>query len=475
MIINEVDTSSFTKSQKIAWDLVCKGEDNILIFGAGGVGKSYLIDKIVERYPDSTVVTAMTGAASTLINGMTLHRAMSMPTGFPTKQDLRKVHPTFYSLFSKGAVKRIIVDEASMLTAGGMFAFYERLQRAQKKTKNREAHKIQVILVGDFLQARDIVNPEEQQLFKEHYGTDRMFKTKEFKDLNFKCVELREVVRQADPTYKYYLECIRWKKDNYKDAVDWLNEKCANKPCPSDSVVIAPTKKKVEHYNNLQFKLNPNPPAVYRATIDGDFKPRDYPCPPQVFLKVGARVMIIKNDPEDQWVNGSTGEVTALTADGPIVRLDHSGYEVLVPEAEWQQFEYYEGENEETKEPELCKRTKAVFRQVPILLCYAITGHKAQGRTLESAVVDFANGVSWSAGLPYVMISRTRTVEGLYFKRKLRTTDISVDQEVIEWLQTISWENDKDNEDIHVQGKDDEKPTDQSSGISFESISVDTF
>ena len=50
-------------------------------------------------------------------------------------------------------------------------------------------------------------------------------------------------------------------------------------------------------------------------------------------------------------------------------------------------------------------------KQLPLVLAYAYTDYKSQGRTLERAVVDLASASSMQS--VYVMISRVKTMEGL--------------------------------------------------------------
>jgi ATP-dependent exoDNAse (exonuclease V) alpha subunit len=56
----------------------------------------------------------------------------------------------------------------------------------------------------------------------------------------------------------------------------------------------------------------------------------------------------------------------------------------------------------------------ATFTQFPLRLSYAMTIHKSQGLTLDSAYVDVR--AAREPGQAYVALSRLRSIEGLHLK-----------------------------------------------------------
>ncbi|GIQ86110.1 DNA helicase, partial [Kipferlia bialata] len=58
------------------------------------------------------------------------------------------------------------------------------------------------------------------------------------------------------------------------------------------------------------------------------------------------------------------------------------------------------------------KQVKASRQQIPCMVAYACTIHKAQGMTLENAVIDL--GGTFAAGQAYVALSRLQSTAGLY-------------------------------------------------------------
>ena len=77
------------------------------------------------------------------------------------------------------------------------------------------------------------------------------------------------------------------------------------------------------------------------------------------------------------------------------------------------------------------------FTQYPLKLAWAITIHKAQGKTFDRAVIDLGRG-AFEHGQTYVALSRCRTLEGIVLKEKLRMEDILVDPRIVEFYEQQS-------------------------------------
>jgi hypothetical protein len=59
------------------------------------------------------------------------------------------------------------------------------------------------------------------------------------------------------------------------------------------------------------------------------------------------------------------------------------------------------------------KNFSIIRKQYPLILAFAITIHKCQGLSLNSAIIDLSNKV-FSPGMAYVALSRVRSLSGLH-------------------------------------------------------------
>ena len=161
--------------------------------------------------------------------------------------------------------------------------------------------------------------------------------------------------------------------------------------------------------------------------MNGDFGGRAFPADERLELKIGAQVMFLRNDTAlrgdgPRWVNGTIGTVTSLQRE---VRVEIDGEEHEVEPVTWEKFRY-------TWDPaakKLHREIVAEFTQFPLRLAWAVTIHKSQGASYETAIVDLGPR-AFSPGQTYVALSRLTALDGLYLSRPLRPSDIIVDRDV---------------------------------------------
>ena len=107
----------FNDKQREAFNLF-KGGTSFLLSGSAGVGKSYLLQKMKEwaNINGRTIqLTAMTGAASLLIGGKTLHSWAGIGLGDANPEILvQKIKKNFPLKMRWKRIETLIIDEMSM-------------------------------------------------------------------------------------------------------------------------------------------------------------------------------------------------------------------------------------------------------------------------------------------------------------------------------------------------------------------------
>ena len=435
--------------QSSALDILKTGQ-NVFLTGSAGSGKTYTLNQYINylrarRVP--VAVTASTGIAATHMNGTTIHSW----SGIGIKDELSDRDLTNLSRkqFLADRLKDtavLIIDEISMLHAKQLNLVNQVLKHVRKN--DAAFGGIQVVVAGDFFQLPPIGSKGESN--REKFA----FMSEAWLDAKFHICYLSEQHRQVSEAANGGLDLDDILNQIRRQEVTF--EAIAALEATFDQNVDINRTRLYTHNLNVN-KINDKELAAlegetmrFEATSTGDSKlvetlKKTVRTQDDLVLKVGAKVMFIKNNSELGVSNGTMGELIGFaavkiddskdTSDDliedtaqdaiakntknkakkdkeskekpkdkkpttqkmPVVRLN-SGREVIAEPEEW----IIEDETGDVL---------ASYLQVPLCLAWAITIHKSQGMTLEAAEIDLSR--TFELGQGYVALSRLKSLAGL--------------------------------------------------------------
>ena len=377
---------------------ILKTGQNVFLTGSAGTGKTYILNEYIlylkSRKIHPTIV-APTGIAASHLGGQTIHSYFSL--GIRDEIDdtfIQNLLEKKYLQMRFSKLSVLIIDETSMVSPF-IFSSINMILKAFKKN-NKPFGGIQVILSGDFFQLPPISKTKDNKRFA--------WQSPAWKELDLQTCYLEKKFRQNDDVLISILDEIR-SGNITTSTYDALNSRI-NIPLDTS---FKPTKLythnlDVDKINNEELNKLESHAHNFTYTSEGAksniekiFK--SSMVQENMILKKDAVVMFIKNNPEKGYINGTTGIVIDFSKDKnlPVVKLSN-GYVVKVSPEDWSI------ENDKGS-------ITAKVSQLPLKLAWAITIHKSQGMTLDSAQIDLSK--TFEVGQGYVALSRIKNIEGL--------------------------------------------------------------
>lgn len=400
---------------------------NVLLSGAAGTGKSYVVQLLFTFLQERGITvgkTALTGVAAFNIGGQTLHSFAGLGLA---EEDVA----TLIQLVGrkKNALARIttcqvlIIDEISMAKA----ELLDKLDMVLKyhRYNSKPFGGVQLLFVGDWLQLAPVWKGGEEQNY--------CFNARSWMEASVATVELKEIMRQVhDPAFAAALNLIRVGDTSGLDLIRTRVNATLDK-CDTEPIRIFCKNVDVDAMNAKRLAALPGVAKTFRAKDDGEpyhieqFN-RNCPAVEKLDLKVGAQAVLLKNvDVSVGLCNGATGVVRGFCAEGPIVDFDHAT--LTCEPGEWQITEQVA-----KKGGGYLYRVLATRRQIPLRLAWAATVHRCQGMTLDRAIVDM--GGAFSAGMVYVALSRVRNLSSLSIV-DFHDSKVQVSRECLDFYQRL--------------------------------------
>lgn len=413
----------------------------LFLTGKAGTGKSTFLRYIAQTTKKKYIVLAPTGIAAINAGGSTLHSFFKLPfhplLPNDTRYTQRKLKDTLKYNGEKRKILRevelIIIDEISMVRAD-IIDFIDKVLRVYSRNIYQPFGGKQLLLVGDMYQLEPVLKEDERQLLKPYYPSTFFFDALVFKEMKLVSIELQKVYRQTDPTFINILDSIRTTSVSI-DQLSTLNQQ-VGKVIANDknklAITLSGKRDTVDHINEQELSRLPGKPITLYGHIEGDFPESNLPTPIELYLKVGAQVLFIKNDKEKRWVNGTLGTIVSFSKEEPtiIVVRTEKGEEVNVEQEIWSNVIYSYNE----KEQKIEEQEIGVYQQYPLKLAWAITIHKSQGLTFNNVNIDLTGGV-FAGGQTYVALSRCTSLEGISLKYPIRKEDVFIRSEIVQFAQ----------------------------------------
>jgi len=406
--------------------------DHLFLTGRAGTGKSTLLTYFRKHTAKKHVVLAPTGVAALNVKGQTIHSFFGFHPEI--RVDLvRRAFPDSIPLFQ--AIETIVIDEISMVRADLLDCIDKALRLNRGRPKDPFGG-VQMIFIGDLYQLPPVVTQQEAFRFETEYRSPYFFSAYVMQSVDIKVIELKKVHRQKEKTYVNLLEKVRTNTLKQAD-IDLWNERHDPYFDPRDEtgyIHLTTTNKMAQERNEYELAQLDGKEWKLKASATGEPPDRRMPSESLITIKEGAQVMFTMNDPEKRWVNGSLGTVARIYTKGlssvPIIEVDlENGYRVVVEQHKWEIFEY-----ERDEEGDLEESVVGSYTQYPITLAWAVTIHKAQGKTFDHMLVDMGWG-AFAHGQLYVALSRCTTLKGLVLLRPFRTKDVILDEAVVEFMK----------------------------------------
>jgi len=435
-------TPQFTEAIRLMEDTY----ENVLITGRAGTGKSTLLNYFRDITKKNIVVLAPTGVAAVNVRGQTIHSFFGFLPSI-TLAEAKKLNPHKKDIYKK--LDAIVIDEISMVRAD-LLDCVDVFLRKWGKVKGMAFGGIQMIFIGDLYQLPPVVVSHEKKVFSTLYDSPYFFSSNVMlqrqqamltEPISFSFVELEKIYRQKEDHFISLLNAVR-NNTITDEQVDALNTRVITSFVPQKNepyITLTTTNAMAEIENADNLARLRGKVFQSRARVSGNVDKQMFPADELLSLKKGAQVMMLNNDSAGRWINGTIGivrEIIPQDDDEParvVVKLEH-GEEVTVGTHHWDIYKF----SFDTHAKQIVSDTVGSFEQYPMRLAWAVTIHKAQGKTFDRVIVDMGRG-AFTTGQTYVALSRCVSFDGLVLRCPVRKSDVRIDYHIVRFVTGLHY------------------------------------
>ncbi len=396
---------------------------SVIVHSSGGCGKSTTIRQVIRQlrteYFLNVACTATTGVAALNlcedvgpikgIEASTFHRWTGCQLAEGTAEKLYgKIKANKYTIKRWCRTDVLVIEEISMMGK----ELFEKMDTIAKLVRQNSLPfgGLKLLVLGDFLQLAPVKASwifESELWHSMDWHPIALYAPYRYADLDFYQLLMR--ARFGTLTSKdhrrFQQRCVAYQQ--YLETLKEIPE--TEMICPT---IIYAKNEQVDKYNQMKLDAIEKPSQIYQSVDTFAARKKQPPVthgtmeilkgimeentkvPSTLILKEGAQVMLTRN--VDPYCNGSRGVIIATYPDQVHVQFRHS--DMMVERETWK-IKSAEG--------------KMSRYQIPLRLAWATTVHRAQGQTLDYAIMELGSSI-FTCGQAYVALSRVRDMSGLF-------------------------------------------------------------
>lgn len=424
-----------TPYYQLAKEYALSTNRSIFLTGKAGTGKTTFLRKLKAETKKQVAIVAPTGVAAINAGGTTIHSFFQLPfTPFLPSPEGRKglidkIKMAGHKRKVIQELELLVIDEISMVRADVLDAI-DTLLRHVRYRRNEPFGGVQMLFIGDMFQLSPVAGDEEWRILSRYYTSPYFFHSLIIQEQQPLYIELNKIFRQTNADF---IEVLNQVRNNCLTPQGLSLLQSRYNPqfvAPKEDTYITLTTHnyKADRINAEELSKVTGKTHKFKASITGEFPDKIYPTDFELEMKIGAKVMFIKNDTENprRFYNGKIGMIEKMEKDSIFIQCPEDDELIELERMVWSNMRYKT--NDTTKQIE--ENTIGQFTQFPLRLAWAITIHKSQGLTFNKAIIDAGN--AFASGQVYVALSRCKTLEGMVLLSKINPSSIENNKQIVE-------------------------------------------